>query len=464
MNRFGICIALVVICLGFFSGCGSDSGGKSDDTTAVVDLRAEDVKAETGLPDAGPEVRVDVPVETAAEIVAAYDPFKVESAWAAFDAGKTGGLKTEGYFGVVWDGRYVYHVPCRDTAGFHARALRYDTQADFKDATSWEAHDAAGTDGLTSVGYGGGAYDGRYVYYAPFTNETARHAEVLRYDTEGGFGESGSWAAYNAGTVDSLKLMGYVDAVFDGRYVYYSPFGYDPFAHARVLRFDTQAQFKSADSWTAFDAGQTSGLNTKGYYGLVQEGDYIYFVPFHDGGEFHARVLRYNTKGEFKSETSWAAYDASQTSGMDTRGYKMAASDGRYVYFVPFRTTTQECHGRVLRLDTQGEFADPASWTAYDAGATDGLKAQAYVGATFDGNFVYFCPYSYSAIDYHSVMLRVDTNADFSAASSWQAFNANPIDGLETKGYKGIVFDGRYIHFTPYHDGTALRFDTAYTP
>ena len=389
------------------------------------------------------------------------DPFKQAGNWAAFDANNIGDLKTVGYFGAIYDGRYVYHVPCRDNAGFHARALRHDTQGEFKDAGSWSAFDAAGTDGLGTVGYGGGAFDGRYVYYAPFTHDEARHAEVLRYDTEGEFDQATSWSAHDASNIGGTKAVGFVDAVFDGRYVYFSPFGYAPFAHGRVIRYDTQGDFKAAESWAVHDAGFTGGLITKGYYGLILEGKYIYFVPFNDGTEFHGRVLRYDTSADFKSESSWSSYDAGFTDEMDTRGYKMAASDGRFIYFVPFRTSTAGCHGRVLRYDTEGDFGDSGSWRAWDAGATDQLETTAYVGAVFDGTHIYFCPYSHGAVDFHAMALRHDTTADFLSPESWAAFEANPIDGLTTKGYKGIVFDGRYVHYTPYYDGTALRFDTA---
>ncbi len=57
--------------------------------------------------------------------------------------------------------------------------------------------------------------------------------------------------------------------------------------------------------------------------------------------------------------------------------------------------------------------------------------------------------------------MRHDTTGDFLSTASWSVFEANPIHGLTTKGYKGIVFDGTYVHFTPYHDGTAIRFDPA---
>lgn len=305
---------------------------------------------------------------------------------------------------------------------------------------------------------GGGAFDGRYVYYAPFTNDESRHGEVLRYDSEGSFKDAGSWRAFDASNVGGLKAVGFVDAVFDGRYVYFSPFGYDPFAHGTVLRYDTKGSFDATESWSLYDAGGTGGLNMTGFYGLTMLGQYIYFVPFNDGEEFHGRVLRYDTSGGFKDSANWAAYDAGATSGLDTRGYKMAASDGRYVYFAPFRTSTSECHGRVLRYDSEAAFDDAAGWAVFDAGEVDGLDTKAYVGAVFDGTHMYFCPYSYGAVDYHAKVLRFTTTGDFGSAESWSAFDANSIDGLDTKGYKGIVFDGTYVHFTPYHDGTAIRY------
>ena len=470
----GVAVSLAV-CVCVF-GCGGGEDKKSDgDTGAVVDVGSSDAHGtpETALEDlrilderAGEETPAekDTGIDQAVEpdVGEPVNQLKVAANWSAYDAGNTDGLNTGGYFGVVYDGRYVYHAPCKLGSSFHGRALRHDTQGEFKSVDSWEAYDAAGTGGLTAVGYAGGAYDGRYVYYAPFTNDDTRHAEVLRYDTESGFKEAGSWSAFDASSVDGLKAVGFVDAVFDGRYVYFSPFGYDPFAHGRVLRYDTTGEFDAPDSWSLYDAGSTGGLSMTGFYGLILEVQYVYFVPFNDGKEFHGRVLRYDTKGEFKEAASWAAYDAGSTSGLDTRGYKMAASDGRFVYFAPFRTSTSECHGRVLQYDSDGAFEDPASWEAFDAGSTDGLNATAYVGAVFDGAYIYFCPYSYGAVSYHAIALRYDTAGEFGSPASWSAFEANPIDGLTTVGYKGIVFDGTYIHFTPYKDGTAIRYQAVY--
>src|SRR5438128_874404 len=70
------------------------------------------------------------------------------------------------------------------------------------------------------------------------------------------------------------------------------------------------------------------------------------------------------------SFNTFEAYDAGNTSGLATRGFLGAVFDGRYVYFVP-EFETDNSHGRVLRYDTHGGFKDPMSWTGYDAGQTD---------------------------------------------------------------------------------------------
>jgi len=45
-----------------------------------------------------------------------------------FDAGTTGGLNTQGYVGAIFDGRYVYFSPYRNTNDFHANVLRFDAR------------------------------------------------------------------------------------------------------------------------------------------------------------------------------------------------------------------------------------------------------------------------------------------------------------------------------------------------
>ena len=68
---------------------------------------------------------------------------------------------------------------------FHGEVLRYDTTSNFESAESWSTFDASANGvGDDPVGYSGGIFDGRYIYFAPFKDSNGQyHGEVLRYDT-----------------------------------------------------------------------------------------------------------------------------------------------------------------------------------------------------------------------------------------------------------------------------------------
>jgi len=60
------------------------------------------------------------------------------------------------------------------------------------------------------------------------------------------------------------------------------------------------------------------------------------------------------------------------------------AFDGRFVYFVPLIGVT------LLRLDTQGDFAALASWTAQDLyDITEETLSSTHDGVAFDGRYLY---------------------------------------------------------------------------
>jgi hypothetical protein len=97
-----------------------------------------------------------------------------------------------------------------------------------------------------------------------------------------------------------LSSDGYDGGVFDGRFVYFTPYQNStnttfPF-HGRVLSYDTLSSFTNTASWRVFDAGSTSGLQTQGYIGAVSDGRYIYFAPFRYGTNFHGNVLRFDAR------------------------------------------------------------------------------------------------------------------------------------------------------------------------
>src|SRR5262245_38042968 len=76
------------------------------------------------------------------------------------------------------------------------------------------------------------------------------------------------------------------------------------------------------------------------------------------------RIAQSNVFTALTQPGAFTAYAASNVSGLDTVGYIGAVFDGQYVYFVPARNSGASNHGRVLRYDTQAGFTSAASWSA----------------------------------------------------------------------------------------------------
>jgi hypothetical protein len=392
--------------------------------------------------------------------------------WAAYDPGAHGvGTDPDGFVGGVFDGRYVYFAPHYNGNEYDGEVLRYDTAGAFADPGSWATFDP-GANGVGSDpdGYWGGVFDGRYVYFAPFYNDgNLPHGEVLRYDTTGAFSTAASWLTYTPGDHEvGVDPVGYAGGVFDGRYVYFAPFQNHTGPSGEVLRYDTSGDFLSRESWLTFDAAAHGlGANLRGYIEAVFDGRYVYFAPWRYGTESNGEVLRYDTFGVFTDLSSWGFFDAGAHGvGFNPRGYEGAIFDGRYVYFVP-NFNGFEYHSEVLRYDTTGAFIDPYAWTTFDPRAYGvGVDPRGFVGGVFDGRYVWFVPAERWDGVAHGEVLRFDTSGSFANPSSWVTFipRAHGV-GTNPAGYRDAIFDGRYIYFVPWHNGTdyhgeVLRCDT----
>lgn len=394
----------------------------------------------------------------------------------AYNAEDTSGLNMRGFFGAVFDGRYVYFVPQNDGQLRHGRVMRYDSHSPFNEPKSWQAYDAGQTDGLKTIGYYGGVFDGSYVYFIPRTDGSMHHSRILRYDIKEDFMKKKAWSAYNAGLNVSYQSAG-----FDGRYIYFAP-GYEGAYSVtsllpdykgekgdsgKVLRYDTNGNFSDPASYAVYDAGDTGGLNSRCYDGVVFDGRYIYFIPLEPIGI----VLRYDTENEFSERSSWTVYDYNRCSEKKMGKCVGATFDGRYIYFCPYSISTY-----AVRYDTCGSFTARESWQAYDAGNTDGLLTKGYDGAAFDGRYIYYIPFwEGKSVHYgfHGKVLRYDTKGDFLDKRSWQAHDAGNTSGLKTIGFNAGAFDGRYLYFAPWREelktgpdegfkahGKVLRYDT----
>ncbi|MDP2317464.1 MAG: hypothetical protein Q8P41_31560 [Pseudomonadota bacterium] len=323
-------------------------------------------------------------------------------------------------------------------------------------ADAWAVYDAGATSGLTAKRFWGAIFDGRYVYYVPggVSGLASASGVVLRYDTTAGFTDPTAWVAYNAAATGGLNTTGYRGGTYDGRYLYLSPDkDTTDAAHGRVLRYDTRAPFTTVASWSVYDASGTGSLDCRGYSGALYDGTrYVYFAPFRtstDLADYHGRVLRYDTTGSFTASGSWSVYDAAAEHGSGARGYKGIVSDGRFLYFAPNNNNGAGQYTIVLRYDMTASFSATGSWDAIDAQSVDGLDTEGYSGAVFDGRYVTFVPIGNSST-MHGRVLRYDTRMPFLSLTSWSAYDAG---GAGSRGFVGAVFDGRYINFSPYFQG-----------
>jgi hypothetical protein len=373
------------------------------------------------------------------------------SKWKTFDM-TTLDAEAKGYAGAVFDGRYVYFAPFVQETKSNSRMVRYDTQGALDAAGSWKFFDAS-TVNASASGFWGAAFDGRYVYFVPQYTGTsfASHGTVLRYDTQKTFDTSGSWLTFDVSTLNA-NAKGFSAATFDGRYLYLAPAANDTAPHGYVARFDTQATFNSGSSWLLFNTGSLS-TSAVGFSTATFDGRYVYFVPDENASGPHGNVVRYDTQLTFSQSGSWARFDLATNVHAGAVGFWGATFDGRYIYLVPRDGTY------AARYDTKATFGAAASWTTFDVSIATGT-ATTFAGAMNDGRYIYFVPGPGS-----QRITRYDSTMTFGSAGSWSYFDTSSTGAL---GFNGATFDGRYLYLAPLIGSTAThgkvaRFD-AKTP
>ena len=150
------------------------------------------------------------------------------------------GRDPDGFHDGVFDGRHVYFVPYHNGTTYSGEVLRFDAGREFTDPGAWDTCDP-GAQGVGNHpnGYHGAVFDGQFVYFVPNYNNTGNHSEVLRLDTAGDFSNASSWTTFDPGDQGvGEEAGGYHRGAFDGRFVYFAPAGWQP-AHGEVLRHDT---------------------------------------------------------------------------------------------------------------------------------------------------------------------------------------------------------------------------------
>src|SRR4051812_11456285 len=118
-----------------------------------------------------------------------------------------------GFSGAVSDGQFIYYAPLNN-GGFFGQVVRYDPQRAFDDPTAWSGFDTTRID-AGSRGFVDAVFDGRYLYLVPFCRGE-HHGQVTRYDTRAAFDDPASWSAFDTMTVHP-DSRGFVSGCFDGR-------------------------------------------------------------------------------------------------------------------------------------------------------------------------------------------------------------------------------------------------------
>jgi len=351
-----------------------------------------------------------------------------------WDAGTTDGLNCKGYSGVGSDGEYLYYSPFFDGSVYHGRVLRQKIFAVFKESTTWEAYDAGTTDGLTTKGFWGNpVFDGRFVYFVPNYNG-AKNGIVLRYDTLQPFKSSAAWEAYDAGAIGGLSTKGFYGAVFDGQYIYFVPNNNGAY-NGIVLRNDTTLPFKSASSWAAYDAGSMAGGNARGYSGAVVDDDFVYFSPYNNASGDHGNILRLDRRLPFTSSSAWAVFAATGVHA-DCKCFGAPGADEQYIYFPNLSKSL------ILRYDKSKPFSVASSYEYFDLSTIDPF-ANTHDCCFFCGQYVVFSPSSYD-------MLAYDSSLPLSDPGAWSFLDCGRADNLDVWGNLGVFADPNYFYFAPY--------------
>ncbi len=411
------------------------------DTSTGPDDAATDGGAEAAPPDAS----MDAPVDSAPDAPpTVYNDISNPGNWQSIEIPPgDGGMASVGYWGAAFDGRNVYFSPDETAGGtFSGLAARVDTTTSFLNLTSWSAFDMT-TVNTAAVGFAGAEFDGRYVYYVPFLRQAGPvlNGLAIRFDTQASFA---SGAAYDLFDTTSLNgnPAGFAGGSFDGRYVYFAPY---VGTGSLVTRFDTTADFETSGSWSTFDVSAVNG-GMAGYLGAVFDGRYLYFVPFGSSGET-GLVVRYDTTLAFDATTSWRTFDLTTVHAL-AKGFNGGVFDGRYVYFIPFQSSTggvSSRSGRIARLDTQGDFSAPSAWDTFDLTSVN-ANATSFCGGIFDGRYVYVIPTQRASNTQGApvITVRLDTTAPFGSSTSWSAFDLSQVSALAF-GFSGGAFDGQHV-------------------
>lgn len=362
------------------------------------------------------------------------------SFWTSFDL-KTVDGQAGGYVGGAFDGRYVYFAPYRLSGKSVSRVARYEIAKPLDDAGAWTFFDLTTVDPL-AIGYAGAVFAGGAVYFVPAQRQSEANSLAIRYDTQQSFTSAGSYKKMDLATI-LPAAKGYFGGIFDGRYVTFAP-NFDGFgSHGKAARYDTTQPFDAPASWAIFDFA-TANTEAIGFFGAVYDGTYGYFTPFPNGFSVQFKPDAMNPVMQS------TVINLSTLVDSRAKAYVGAAFVKGAVYFVPATDSV------IIRYATGAPFGQ-IGLDAFDI--ADITNARGWAGAATDGQYVYFAPYAKAFTGpRNGIVLRYDTRADFKRDASYSTFDTSTLSP-PAAGFNGAIFDGKFVYFVPRTDGVVARFD-----
>ena len=382
-----------------------------------------------------------------------HGDFSHPDSWEVFDAGQidpSGIMK--GFVGSVFDGVNIYFVP--NPFAPHSRVLKYNTTKSFNDPAAWTYFDLWNIPTyMANNGFFGGIFDGRYVYFVPFNGQ----GTVVRLDTSRDFLSEDSWSTIDFNYILGGLVHGtYAGAAFDGKYIYFSPL-----TGGSVVRFDTSEDFFDPSSWQVTKILNLDGTyDVQGGVGPTYDGRYVYFPPMAAAEGRSGKFVAYDTHKDFSDLSSWRHIDLSGNDS-NLKGFEGAVYDGQYVYFLPmnfnephgkiprYKTYPDgDLSFEVQFSGSSSSFGSIPGKLSFSVGTTAGTRSTFlqgsaenllddqwhHVAVTYDGNTVNL---------FVDGLLKSQNTFDESASLIWN--DANMIignsEGSLTNGYRGLLND-----------------------
>lgn len=202
-----------------------------------------------------------------------------------------------------------------------------------------------------------------------------------------------------------------------------------------------------------------SGVNRvfSGFSSGTTDSEYAYFVTgYNSGFSTYGFLVRVPVNVEWTPAISGSIqYLNLAVLSATLKGFSGCVYDGTYIYLIPSNNGSAVLSGNCARVNPA-----TANWTAVssiqaspltgvttlDLRSTD-PKLCGFYGGVITANHVYFVPY-YNGV-YSGKIARVPI--DNFALSSIETLDLASVSSILT-GYRGGVYDGRYIYLAPYYN------------